>query len=547
MKKNNEQNYFNRCKADAELGNADAQFELGNLLEDDDEAFFWYQRAAEQGHIEAINLLGDASGSDRANINSVDLSYTEEFAFKDEKNWDIEFNHKNSSDLYEKAIAGDAEAQFNLAVFYEEGDDANLELALELYKKASEQNHTAAQNNLVRMYIKAAEKGDFHAQRKLGWKYYNGEGVVKDNKKAIKWYTKAAKQEIFGCDKVQHNLAVIYHLSEGEKDYKQAAKWYRKAAENNLADSQYNLGFMHYYGTGVLKDYKEALKWYSKAAEQGTTLAQFSLGNMYVKGEGVLKDYKKAAKWYKKAAEQGDIYAQYRLYIHANEMNIDTKKSLDWLHMSAGKDIFEFFELESDKKIIIKSYKEAVCRGYAESQYLLGTIYFENRKSAKDMSKSKYWINKAYENSDKDVAKKAADFWNKNELWINQDYKFKNTTEPSCEEKIRDIVKNVLTFEEKTERELSGSNDLDIGYRLREGSIILRDPIKAIKHFKKASKKGADKIKAAYELGVIYFEENSVQNYSESKKWIKKAYESTEIEISKKAEDYWNKHELWNY
>jgi TPR repeat protein len=304
---------------------------------------------------------------------------------------------------------------------------------------------------------------------------------------------------------------------------------------------------MHYYGTGVLKDYKEALKWYSKAAEQGTTLAQFSLGNMYVKGEGVLKDYKKAAKWYKKAAEQGDIYAQYRLYIHANEMNIDTKKSLDWLHMSAGKDIFEFFELESDKKIIIKSYKEAVCRGYAESQYLLGTIYFENRKSAKDMSKSKYWINKAYENSDKDVAKKAADFWNKNELWINQDYKFKNTTEPSCEEKIGDIVKNVLTFEEKTERELRGFNDLDIGYRLREGSIILRDPIKAIKHFKKASKKGADKIKAAYELGVIYFEENSVQNYSESKKWIKKAYESTEIEISKKAEDYWNKHELWNY
>jgi hypothetical protein len=29
--------------------------------------------------------------------------------------------------------------------------------------------------------------------------------------------------------------------------------------------------------------------------------------------------------------------------------------------------------------------------------------------------------------------------------------------------------------------------------------------------------------------------------------WIKKAYESTEIEISKKAEEFWNKHELWNY
>jgi len=547
MKKNNEQNYFNRCKADAELGYADAQFELGNLLEDEDEAFFWYQRAAEQGHIEAINLLGNASGSARKTINSIDLSYTEEFTFKGEENWDIVDHQMPSSNLYDKAIAGDAEAQFKLAIFYEKGDGANLELALELYKKASEQNHTAAQNNLVRMYIKAAEKGDFNAQRKLGWKYYNGVGVVKDNKKAIKWYTKAAKQEIFGCAKVQHNLAVIYHLSEGEKDYKQAAKWYLKAAENNLADSQYNLGFLHYCGTGVLKDYKEALKWYSKAAEQGTTLAQYSLGNMYVKGEGVLKDYKKAAKWYKKASEQGDIYAQYKLYIHANEMNIDAKESLDWLHMSAGEDIFEFFELESDKKIIIKSYKEAVCRGYSKSQYLLGTIYFENRKSAKDMTKSKYWINKAYENSDKDVAKKAADFWNKNELWINKDYKFKNTTEPSCEEKIRDIVKNVLTFEEKTARELSGSNELDIGYRLREGLIILRDPIKAIKYFEKASKNLNDKAEAAYELGMIYFEESSIKDYKVAVKWIKKAYESNNTTISKKAEDYWNKHELWNH
>ena len=103
MKKNNEQNYFNRCKADAELGNADAQFELGNLLEDDDEAFFWYQRAAEQGHIEAINLLGDSSGSDQININSVDLSYTEEFTFKDEKE-----------------ISGDAE--FDAAVRLQKGD-----------------------------------------------------------------------------------------------------------------------------------------------------------------------------------------------------------------------------------------------------------------------------------------------------------------------------------------------------------------------------------------------------------------------------------------
>ena len=77
--------------------------------------------------------------------------------------------------------------------------------------------------------------------------------------------------------------------------------------------------------------------------------------------------------------------------------------------------------------------------------------------------------------------------------------------------------------------------------------VRVKDPTMAIKYFKKESKKGHRKAKASYELGVIYFEENSIQNYSESKKWIKKAYESNEIEISKKAEEFWNKHELWKY
>jgi len=513
MKKNNEQNYFNRCKADAELGNADAQFELGNLLEDDDEAFFWYQRAAEQGHIEAINLLGDSSGSDQININSVDLSYTEEFTFKDEKE-----------------ISGDAE--FGAAVRLQKGDGVakSSKKAVKFLKQAAEKNHVLAQYNLGQIYQQDSE--------------------LKDDKEAVKWFKKAAAQ---GYDYAQDTLGWMHQYGYGKvvkKDSKEAVKWYKKAAEQNHFLAQYTLGNMYFEGEGVLKDFKEAAKWYHSSAAGGYSKAELKLGNMYVNAEGVLKDYKEAAKWYLKCAEKGDYYSQYKLYIHANEMNIDAEESIDWLHKSAGKDmfidIFGLLQSESDKKFIIKSYKEAVCIGFAESQYLLGTIYFE-KGSTKDLSKSKYWINKAYENSDRDVAKKAEDFWNKNELWNYKDYKLKNITEPSCEEKIRDIVQNVLTFKEKTGLELSVYNDLVIGYRLREGSIILRDPIKAIKHFKKASKKGADKIKAAYELGVIYFEENSVQNYSESKKWIKKAYESNEIEISKKAEDYWNKHELWNY
>ena len=96
-----------------------------------------------------------------------------------------------------------------------------------------------------------AEQGDAGAQSFLGTMYLTGIGsrVPQDNMKAVKWFTKAAKQ--------------------GD------------------ADAQCNLGARYYRGEGVPQDYKKALHWYTKAAEQGDANAQFSLGAKYYDGEGV--------------------------------------------------------------------------------------------------------------------------------------------------------------------------------------------------------------------------------------------------------------------
>ena len=39
-----------------------------------------------------------------------------------------------------------------------------------------------------------AEQGDATAQYWLGWCYEYGQGVAKDEKKAVEWYTKAAER-----------------------------------------------------------------------------------------------------------------------------------------------------------------------------------------------------------------------------------------------------------------------------------------------------------------------------------------------------------------
>ena len=56
------------------------------------------------------------------------------------------------------------------------------------------------------------ERGDAQAQNSLGAMHYNGKGVVKDFKEAVKWYRLAAAQ---GNISAQVNLASMYYEGEG--------------------------------------------------------------------------------------------------------------------------------------------------------------------------------------------------------------------------------------------------------------------------------------------------------------------------------------------
>ena len=58
----------------------------------------------------------------------------------------------------------------------------------------------------------ASEQGDAKAQFRLGEMYENGEGVEKDYREAVKWYTKAAQQ---GLASAQNNLGGMYRNGYG--------------------------------------------------------------------------------------------------------------------------------------------------------------------------------------------------------------------------------------------------------------------------------------------------------------------------------------------
>ena len=57
------------------------------------------------------------------------------------------------------------------------------------------------------------------------------------------------------------------------QNYEQAFKTLKPLAEKGNPDAQYAVGYMYYYGKGVIEDPIEARSWMQKAAVQGQPLA----------------------------------------------------------------------------------------------------------------------------------------------------------------------------------------------------------------------------------------------------------------------------------
>ena len=70
----------------------------------------------------------------------------------------------------------------------------------------------------------------------------------------------------------------MYSSGEGvTKDHKTAVKWYTQAATNGHAKAQFILGMSYRLGLGVAKNFKKAVKWYARAADQGHSRAKEEL------------------------------------------------------------------------------------------------------------------------------------------------------------------------------------------------------------------------------------------------------------------------------
>ncbi len=131
---------------------------------------------------------------------------------------------------------------------------------------------------LIAKYRPRAEAGDAIAQYNMGVLYNEGYGDERNYKEAFKWFRMAAEQ---GDPDAQNNLGIMYYEGQGVgKNYSQAFHWYSLAAEQEHVAAQYNIGIMYEQGIGTDKDRAKAKQWYKKAADQGYEPAKRRMENL---------------------------------------------------------------------------------------------------------------------------------------------------------------------------------------------------------------------------------------------------------------------------
>jgi len=134
-------------------------------------------------------------------------------------------------------------------------------LALGLASCANNETREQKFSNLQRL----AEKGNAGAQYNLGLMYEQGYGTAPDISKAAAWFEKAAEK---GEANAQYRLGSLYYHGQGvTKDLRQAAEWYNKAAEHGSTPAQAALGNMYLVGEGVPRDIAQAAYWHKKSLQ----------------------------------------------------------------------------------------------------------------------------------------------------------------------------------------------------------------------------------------------------------------------------------------
>ena len=556
--------YFEQKLKEANEGLSSSQFLIGRCyklgfgtIRSSKMAIEWYQKAADQSHLESCLELGLTLWiNEKRDVVQKEPNIVPEWKNKAVSMLPLSLDEASNYVLY---VVG----MLYLNGFA--GYEKSTEKAMEYFTKSANKLDGSVHNRVecygsirsmnamgrilmdekqysqsIEWYLKSAELGDRVAMSSLGY-IYRSPDFETDYQKAMEWYLKSAA---LGCTGAMHNIGMMYQFGECggkdfnkamdwflksaelgyvhsmnhiakafrivEKDYKKAMKWYLKLAELGKSDAMFEIGKMYLNGRGIERDYNKAMEWFLKSAELYNNGAMFEIGNMYLNGRGVEKDYNKAMGWFLKSAELGHTVAMYQIctmYMNGEGIEQDYKKAMEWYLKLAelGKSdaMFEIGKMylngrgiEIDYKKAMEWYLKSAELGHNDAMFYIGTMYANGEGIEQDYKNAMEWYLKSAE-----LGHRRAMFV------IGNLYSYNDSFEKDYKKAMEWYLKSA---------ELGNKEAMyEIGKSYRKGFGVEKDLSKAIEWYLKSAK-----LKHQYsmkDLSLVYKEQ---KNYLESSFWL---------------------------
>lgn len=211
------------------------------------------------------------------------------------------------------AERGNAEANFNLGILYEDGLGVPRDMP-----------------RALQHFERSAEGGNQRAQYRLGLLYSAGGSVPPDPARSRKWLEAAAAQgdaeaatllamgERAGADPrddAYFRAEVLHVLGRNQE----AAAIWKELAEAGDTRSRTRLAWLYEAGQGVPRDLDQAARLFRRSAQEGDPEAQYALAVMLQTGKGQKQNVAEAREWLQRAAAQGHAAARAALAVPASK------------------------------------------------------------------------------------------------------------------------------------------------------------------------------------------------------------------------------------
>ncbi|MCD8027226.1 MAG: sel1 repeat family protein [Erysipelotrichaceae bacterium] len=272
----------------------------------------------------------------------------------------------------------------------------------------------------------------------LGYNYYNGDGIEKDDEKAFQCLKKSAN--VYGNEYGMVHLAQMYldanHILPDTVDYNLAAysmandylypnhktafELLEKAADKGYMYAINLLGYYYRNGKYCMQNYKKAFECFEKSAKNNNAYGMYQLGLMYDFGEYKEKNSSIANDLYMKAVEkvekgdhnlsdvdlgilynnlgnnyrQGDGIGQY--YSRALEL---LTKAVQYDKKYAARNLGHMYyygqgiDIDYDKAMEL--YEQAANAGNVKAMNDLGFYLKKGQHIEKDLKKAFEWFSKS--------------------------------------------------------------------------------------------------------------------------------------------------------